>query len=574
MLREFYKSIKRLIKKIDLFGSVPFSFRYKNEEKYSTCFGRIIFLLFGICFILYFIYNLKPFFNKENFTLQYYAMNLKTTEEINLTESETAFAFGLTCQNEAVTEEARDLFDLELQFSTQIKLKGKKKNIPEKITTHKCNNTDFYNHNNESFKILNIKDLRCIDQSIFNSNQLKGIYTDQRFTYYRFIVSSKNDSEEHFNKIDNFLLENDCKLQFYYTDIILNLSNYENPITSFVNSLFLQLNPTLIQEKNVFFMNYHLYNDSQFFHIFKHKERPKNIIGFSRIEDYSLYKGLNRFSTKSEDYEKYAKLFIRVDNKIVVIKRKYQDFMEFYADNSSLLINIFQILCILFSFYVQFKANHSITKKLFFFEGIENNKFKELKNIKYFINLNKENNKRKNEENVKKEEKEKFKHKKSFSGLPLIKESNPKEIVNDKKNLIKYKYYYLYEMIAINFPSWCFAICKTKTFKAKERLIKESHKILEKKLDVFSYIRNMLLFDIINKIYLKDKYFINFMSRPIIYLNKKKEKQKKRKDEKYVENEFYQNCNKFDFDNFNQQLQKNKSMKIINHLEQHLEEVH
>jgi len=137
-------------------------------------------------------------------------------------------------------------------------------------------------------------------------------------------------------------------------------------------------------------MNFNLFNESKFLHIFEDDENPKIMAGFSRVEDYSLYKGLKRALNISYDYENYAKLYIRVDNKKIIIKRKYQDFMEFYADNSSLLINIFQILCFIFSFYDKLSANHSITKKLFFFEGIEQNQLKKLKKIKFILNKTKE----------------------------------------------------------------------------------------------------------------------------------------------------------------------------------------
>ena len=131
----------------------------------------------------------------------------------------------------------------------QIKVDGYKKTNITTVTTHNCHPDDFYNLHDETFELLNIKDLQCIDQNEFNDHQLKGIYTDYLFTYYRFTVSSKNNNEEHFNIIDNFLLQNDCKLQFYYTDITANLSNFKEPIKSYINSLFLQLNPTLIQER-------------------------------------------------------------------------------------------------------------------------------------------------------------------------------------------------------------------------------------------------------------------------------------------------------------------------------------
>lgn len=96
--------------------------------------------------------------------------------------------------------------------------------------------------------------------------------------------------------------------------------------------------------------------------------------------------------------------------------------------------------------------------------------------------------------------------------------------------------------------------CKTKDFEYKESLIRESHIILDSKLDIFLYIRNMLLFDSINKIYLENKNIINFLSRPIIYLNKSEEKgeeieeveDEQSKKERIVEKEFYEYSYKMD----------------------------
>ena len=381
------EKLKLLFKKIDQFG-VTFSFKYDSEENYKTALGGMIFLLFIFFTIAIFIINSIPFFRRDHFTLQYYEMNLQKTEEMKLKESKIAFAFGLTCQNESTTKDVHELLNLNLQFYHQAKVNGQKIYNSSNVKTNNCRPEDFYNLHNESFELLNIKDLQCIDQQEFVDNQLEGIYTDYLFTYYKITLFSKNNSKDNFNKIDNYLLENDCKLQFYYTDISLNLSNYNKPINSYVNSIFLQLNPTLILAKNVFFMNYHLFNDSQLFHFFEKNESSRITAGFSRFEEYFLYKGLDRYSTKSDEYENYAKIYIRNDNKKVVIKRKYRDFMEFFADNSSFISAIFLFLNIILGYRAKYKANHSITRKLFYFEGIENNKFGELKRIKDLINLN------------------------------------------------------------------------------------------------------------------------------------------------------------------------------------------
>lgn len=558
MVKRIWENITKLIRNLDQFGA-SFSFKYKSEEKYLTYTGGIICLFFYIVSLIYFIWNLVPFLKKDIFTLQFYTMNLKTTEEIKLKDSKTAFAFGLTCQNANKTKEIRELFDLDLTFMNQTFInKTSKKTDSVDVKTHKCKEEDFYNLHNDSFKSLKIEDLQCIEQNELKDHQLKGIYASNEFTYYRFTVSSKNNSETFYKKIDNFLLQNDCKLQFYYTDISADLSNFKEPIASYINSLFLQLNANLIQEKNVFFMNYHLYNESKFLHIFENDKNPKTTAGFSRIEDYSLYKGLNGGWNTSYDYQKYAKLYVRVDNKKVVIKRKYQDFMEFYADNSSLLITIFEILCFIFSFYDQLKANHSITKKLFFYEGIEENQFQELKKIKDILYSTKEKDKdirifsNKGKDGNSQIEKTDILSR-PLSSKEILRDnfvchetdSNFTELTNQNKErkLITYNSYSMYEMIKELLPP----CCKTKSFEYKESLIRESRLILDSKLDIFLYIRNMLLFDSINKIYLENKSIINFLSRPIIYLNKSEEKEEEieeledehSKKERIVEKEFY-----------------------------------
>lgn len=55
----------------------------------------------------------------------------------------------------------------------------------------------------------------------------------------------------------------------------------------------------------------------------------------------------------------------------------------------------------------------------------------------------------------------------------------------------------------------------------KINLIQQSNEIIEDKLDIVFYIRKMILFELINKIYLENKTIVNFLSRPIIYLKNK-----------------------------------------------------
>ena len=65
-------------------------------------------------------------------------------------------------------------------------------------------------------------------------------------------------------------------------------------------------------------------------------------------------------------------MYVRADLKTTIIKRKYQKFMEFYADSTSLLITIYEILQIIFNYIDTFYGYNTISKKIFFFKDVEN----------------------------------------------------------------------------------------------------------------------------------------------------------------------------------------------------------
>ena len=372
------QKLKYTLRKVDIFG-VPFSFKYKDEGSFTTPLGGVIFLIYCIICLIVGIYYFIPFYNRQIFTIIYYSMNMDDTEQIKLAESKAAFAIGLNCGIDEDGTKAEDLLKLEAKFYTQTKTReGKTIKTGGGISTHNCNYADFYNSYNKSLDLISINNYQCLDDK---NNIIQGIYTDEAFSYYSFTISSKIDSKENYDKINNYLTRNDCKLQFYYTDIIIDLYDYEEPIKYYLNTFFIQLDPTSFMKANVFFMNQYFENDNYL--IFNFEEGKSEIKTlFSRTEEYALYKGLDRGEAKPEDYQKFASIYIRAETKKTEIKRKYQKLTEFYADASSLLITLFDVLSIIFSYIYTFYAEHTLIKKLFLFKDVENKNFDLLKNTK------------------------------------------------------------------------------------------------------------------------------------------------------------------------------------------------
>ena len=81
----------------------------------------------------------------------------------------------------------------------------------------------------------------------------------------------------------------------YYSDNTVDVSDYEEPIKSYVEAVFIQLNPTLSIRRNIYYMNQYLYDDDYLIWVFGDDAEARSTKTlFSRYEEYSLYQGLNR----------------------------------------------------------------------------------------------------------------------------------------------------------------------------------------------------------------------------------------------------------------------------------------
>ena len=360
------KSIKSFLRKLDVFG-VPYSFKYRDKEKYTTALGGLFVVLFIAAALFMGIYYFIPFYNRKNYTTVYYTLTMAKTEVVNFGVSETAFAIGLNCWTGNDGTVASDLFRIDHKY-IYYKLEEEYKKNTDMISTHQCTKADFYNRYDETFDGSSIYNYQCMDDS---DRGIEGIFTSPIFSYYEFDVYAKNDSQALLNKITDYLTENDCKLQIYYSDNTVDISDYEEPIKSYVEAVFIQLNPTLSIRRNIYFMNQYLYDDNYLIWVFGDDDDARYIKTlFSRYEEYSLYQGTNR-AKGSSDYTNYAKVYIRADTKRTDVKRKYQKVMEFYADASSLLIALYDVLIIIFNYINQFWAEQNLSKIIFFFKDIE-----------------------------------------------------------------------------------------------------------------------------------------------------------------------------------------------------------
>ena len=581
-------------------------------------------------------------------------MNLAVTEEVNLFQSESNFAVGVNCEDNKNEEiSVNDLLDLKSSYVLYAKhSNGTYQKYPKGLKTHKCNYGDFYNKYNKQMDYLGLSKFECLDK---REGTIQGIYADQIFSYFEFSVQSKGDLE--LTKLDKFLFENDCKLQIIYMDIIIDLNNYKEPIKQYLNEVFIQLNPTLFIKRNMFYMNQHFTDDDYLLFVFGDEESNPKIL-YSRYDEYSLYMGFERNKTRPHNYDKYAKIYMRADLKKTIINRKYQKLMEFYADASSILVALYEIIYLIFNFIDYFYAYHSLSKEIFFFRDIEDdnnyNISKKRKQIQSLISLIDHKGKNRNVKAVESDSKmnRKLEFSNNYSEVKIYKNrlsQKEKETKNNSKLIIskilnpqnKYdKYEYIFKEKDINSN---IQLASDKTIKRKNRhntdilnnklnkkeefnfrnltinnkeknkintiskdfnsnIVKNSFNIFEiiitqffhcfmsrriaiknnvnenaneiinKKLDIITYVRNMILFDIMNSTIIDNERndIINFICRPIISSDK---------NQTYEFCQYYKNYKEEDFEKFKNNItelmkkpqKEDKENKFISISKKHLE---
>ena len=526
-----------------------------------------------------------------------------------------AFSIGLNCWTGSDGTKGEDLFDVFYKYIYWDFQDGEWVRKIDNVGTHQCTYTDFYNEFNKSFDESSVYNYKCLDDL---SRPLEGIYTSPVFSYYEFDVYAKNNSKELLDKIEKYLIENDCKLQIYYIDKTIDIDDYKAPIKSYLETDFIQINPTLSIRRNMYFMNQHLYDDDSFISLMNSPNDEETELSslYSRYEEYSLFQGLNR-TDSSSDYLNWVKLFFRADTRKTDVKRQYQNIMEFYADASSLLIAFYEILLIIFYFINTFYAELSLSKKIFFFKEINennininkyssriNNLLSQINEESKFQNFHRRfnNNKRiispssnvfsdnsnNNENNYGRNS-----SKKSISKIEILsinkydlrsesnEPSNDKlktqklqtdnisykistenifnnkkkkevDIVNKKEEIADVENYenikYNFNIFEIIWTSFC-KCCLSKNLGIKNHINEKANIILDKSLDIVSYIRNIFLFDIINETIMDEqiKTIVNFLCRPIISINN---------DNKDEFSDFYRSYEEADFDKFSEEIKQ------------------
>ena len=200
----------------DIFA-VPFNFKYKRMDKYSTPLS-LIFCNLYIIFSIYFIeFNFILFITRQNFDLKIHSLVDNYKNRIYVMNSKLDFVYRLDCWLYESTKPLEDLLQVDITASYYFIVDSPG---PE-VNTLFMNTKRFdifnctYNRDYRQFQKVDAIDesnYKCLDLSVLSLGKNGHIEN------YSMIVSLKDSSEKNFYDINDYLLNNDCKKELSLID--------------------------------------------------------------------------------------------------------------------------------------------------------------------------------------------------------------------------------------------------------------------------------------------------------------------------------------------------------------------
>ena len=509
------ENIKNFLRKCDYFG-VGLTFNYKSEKKYKSAFGGIIFIIFIIISIAYSIISIVQYAIDRPVTVIYYNKELLKYDIYSLSELKTGIAVKAVCDNaDTNIYDIQKLFNVEMKHTKIERINGERIKTYTNIPLKKCEYSDFYNLLNSELDDSGVIDnYLCPEKSNLT---LSGFYLDDTFEYFEITVSIANDSQNE--TLEKLLYDTECKVDYLFTDYAIDVNDKSNPVRIFLNENFILLSPTQYGKLNLYFNIIEFTSYEGYVFSLSNK---KIYGGQSKSEKYELYKGEKRYEIKSSDYQKYAKIYIRIDSSRNIFERRYQKVTELFADISSPLSCILMVLFFIITYLNNIFVVNSVIETIYRTRQEDfgrKQSFREILkkkvSLKIFENLEGEKNNK--SENSRLDVSKDVSNVKIYNKSPRLKLER-KTPINEKLSIDKKvpKIKRLINKLILN--SICHIFPCSKKMDAEFKIINGLTLSFYEQLDIYNYLKQLQMIKIICYITLNSRefYLIKHLANPSI----------------------------------------------------------
>ena len=348
-------SLSDFIQNFDYFG-VKFGFKIKNKESFKTHFGAVTFIIFLIISLIYFLFTFPEFVKRKNFTINYIYGPPKA---INFQKQGFNFAYSLNYDsNNSFIDHKIVSFIKATCFLTTIRNSNINDKIRIALIPKNCEEKDLFDKiDTKDFNSLQLNKFTCFQ--INESIQIEGSSSDPIYQYIELGISI-NDmifNSGNFSSIQEFLAINPVKMILNWIDTTIDVNNYTNPISNFIESNVVYLDFSIVKKINMDYSTIQFSTDNNY--LIKNQITSNNIT-YSKDQSYELFVNDRIISNESL----FVKFFLRSSQSCDIIERNYQKLNTFLANFGGIVSNLLLILFIFVKFLNEFWANQEVLNNI------------------------------------------------------------------------------------------------------------------------------------------------------------------------------------------------------------------
>jgi len=326
---------------------------------------------------------LLEFLQKSKYSVNNVDNILPSPPELSLLKNNLTFGFAISFNDNStlVPDEILKKYLVEkVYFVRMLNSINSTTKTKKEISFKPCEKAEFYSKYIDPDKYYSVfSNMRCLNERNFT---LMGSYTDEVFQYieYGIYLNYTTFQEEKMTFANNFFSKNLLEVSIQYFDMSININDYKQPLTMFVNSLFDYIGVSKIKKTNLDFSQFTFNNDAQIF-----SNTPESETFVKLISDYPYSYDMFDRQPPSKDNDLLMKYFIRSSAQVKIINRSYDKLWTLLANITGITSDV--LICIVFvnTFYNKIKFKEELVNNLLKFKdnyNVNESNYSEIKKLK------------------------------------------------------------------------------------------------------------------------------------------------------------------------------------------------
>ena len=373
------KFSKQIIKGMDCFGTL-ITFRINDDIEYKSLIGGISTIIFFLIASTYITYMSYYFITRKNVDFIFSKKTVNDQPLVNLTEIGYRFAFGLQYR----LDDSSAILNTSKYFNysiTEIQIFNSKKYIETPIKIKLCEENDFRNKVNRTFKLRGLSKMYCPILNNVNYT-VEGTMMDPYYKYYNLEIWLTEYALNNFNELEKYVEINPLEMSYYFLDNAIDYENRKNPLPNFLNYLFKAIDINYEKDTEIIKSPMEFSNDENII-----INNPYKIYG-ATIDNH-----VDSFHTISEPNKLgqsiVGKYILKASPIMFSLTRIYQKLPSFIAELSGILEEILLLLLLITNILERQAIDNKLIKKMLKFKGCKNY------DVKYLLNIFNNENHRK-----------------------------------------------------------------------------------------------------------------------------------------------------------------------------------